>query len=160
MSLGPEQDWDVSVEYSVADMRIWALDEIRFVTGAPSRRLPGGAQSYVSSGGRRFHLSTRSRDETNDGWDIFWFGIMDRYWQPDEFFVLVCGIEFILVVPTNEWIPYQDRLPVSAPGTPRQSRQPHIHWRDEECLLREGRRGLNPLTLDVSQFVGAYHLLA
>ncbi len=138
-------------------MRRFALDRVRAATGKHATRMDGRTYSFVS--GTQFHLRTRQRDVQAGGWTRYWFGIRDHLWQPEDFFVLVCEFDFVLVVPVVEWLPYFDRFSVSSPGTPEQARQPHIYWKGTTYELREASRSVS-LTLDVGRWVDNFALLA
>lgn len=146
----------MSVE--VDNMRRFALTQIEAATGGPASRLE--KSQYRSAGGKAFQLRTRQRDQQAGGWIRYWFGIPDKYWRPENFFVLVCDLDFALVVPASEWLPHIDLFSTSRAGTPGQARQPHIYWRDREYRLKERLRDPHPLDLNVHHLVNRFDLLA
>lgn len=139
-------------------MRQFALAQIRSAVGAGAVRVRGAGETYSLPNGKRFHLRTRQRDEQRSGWIRYWFGIQDKNWQANEYFVLVCDLDFVLIVPVRDWLPYMSRFSISHPGTDRQARQPHIYWRDDRYELREAVRD-NPLVLDCNRWVNKFELL-
>lgn len=140
----------------VVAMRRRALDGVGVAAGGNATRRQ--SQTYRTPGGKEFHLRTRQRDEQDGGWARYWFGIRERLWRPEDYFVLVCGFDFVLVVPVSAWLPYMDRFSVSNAG-PEQARQPHIYWRNGTYELREASR-TDPLVLDVRPWVDNFAQLA
>ncbi len=143
---------------AVDGMRRFALDAIEAATEGPVSRLQR-SQSYRTATGRSFHLRTRQRDEQKGGWNRYWFEIRDECWQAGDFFVLVCDLDFVVVVPVAQWLPHMDRFSISKPGTSTQARQPHIYWRDGVYELREAVRD-NALVLDVRPWLNRFELRA
>ncbi len=140
----------------VAAMRRFGIEKMRAVTGEHPTR--GHGETYSLANGTEFHLRTRQRDVQGGGWIRYWFGIRDHLWRPEDFFVLVCEFDFVLVVPVVEWLPHFDRFSVSSPGTSQQARQPHIYWRGTSYELREASTSVS-LTLDVRRWVDNFALL-
>ena len=146
----------VSGREAVEDMRRLALEAIHRATGLWPVRTDG--QTYRLPNETKFHLRTRQRDEQAGGWVRYWFGIQEHLWRPADFFVLVCDLDFVLVVPVSEWLPHMEHFSISDPG-PGQSRQPHIYWRGSTYELREASRSV-PLTLDVRPWVDNLSVLS
>lgn len=139
-------------------MRRFALDAIETATGGSVRRYER-SQYYGTVADKFFHLRTRQRDEQDGGWIRYWFGIRDDWWQAEDFFVLVCDLDFVLVIPVSEWLPHMERFSASGRGTPSQARQPHIYWRDDVYELREKIRETYPLGLNVRRWLNRFDLL-
>lgn len=74
--------------------------------------------------------------------------------------MLVCDLDFVLVVPVAEWLPHIDRFSISKPGTSGQARQPHIYWRDKEYRLKERIRDPHPFDISVRHLVDRFDLLS
>src|SRR5439155_15344731 len=106
------------------DFRELALRRIRHAVGEdPVQEGPG--QTYRLSNGSRLYVRTMKRFPRGNGWYSYWFGLNESSWVAPDFFVLQCGLSGTLVVPVDDWLPYQERVPLAKAGT---ERQPQI-WR-------------------------------
>lgn len=150
-------DTDKTAEVSPrpSSMREAALRRIEDACGSPPDRTGGREQTYRTPNGRLFHLRTRAPDARRHGQQVFWFGIQERFWQPDHFFVLACGLEFCLVVPVEEWLPFHDDICLSMAQSASPAGQPHIYAEGSVVELREGQR-----VVDVRPWMDRFDLLA
>ena len=137
------------------EMRREALGRITTATGStPTLVGDHGTQVYRSPGGPRIYLRTSNATHLQGDHKKYWFGL-DVTWFDDHsaFFVLQCGVDFTLVVPVVEWIPFRDSLGHASNGT---KRQPHVHLDGAAIELREHQRGPNPFNLDLTPWVDTW----
>ena len=130
------------------EMRNAALERIATATGGkPNRVGRGNAQTYQVGDGPRIYLRTRARDERQGDHHVYWFGLRLACWDdPNAWFVLQCDLDFAIVVPVEDWLPYKDRIGSTETGD---QHQPHVHKEGNRIELRES----TGLVLDVKQWV-------
>jgi len=125
-----------------------AIDGITRAGGSPPGRSEGGnRQTYRCGNGPTIYLRTNRPDDLVGNHERYWFGLHLRCWEdPEAWFVLQCGLDFTLVVPVADWLPYIDEIGKSEEGD---QRQPHVHREGGRIELRES----SGLVLDVRQWV-------
>lgn len=126
----------------------WALREAADA-GSPLARVGTRGQTYRSRRGQPVHVRTMHRHDRGQGRYSYWFGLAEVLWTPGGVFMLVCDRDAILVIPSDELIPYRE-LVAMAKGT---HRQPNI-WRvDGRFELRASGQHI-----DVSAWVNRFDL--
>ncbi len=140
-------------------MRQEALSKIAKAVGrTPTRVGDHGAQIYRTGGGPLMYVRTSAPDWVSGDHSKYWFGLdTDWFDNPSSFFVFQCGIDFTLVVPVADWIPFRDRLGQASKG---KKRQPHVHREGGRIELREQMRSPSPFIKDLSPWVEAWNALA
>ena len=125
-----------------------AIDGITRAAGnRPERSEGGNRQTYRCGKGPVIYLRTNRPDDLVGDHQRYWFGLHLRCWEdPEAWFILQCGLEFTLVVPVADWLPYIDQIGQSEEGD---QRQPHVHREDSRIELRES----SGLILDVGRWV-------
>ena len=123
-----------------------ALAAIAAVTGDWPVQPDWRTKTFVTPTGTTVHLRTyagRSPD--------WFFGIMDRFWVPEEFFVFVCdGGPTMFCVPVRD-LPKRWVFPVDYNG----NRKLHIVKRRGRWVLRDPYP-----VFDLDPYLDAFHLLA
>ena len=124
------------------------IDGITQAAGIPPGKSEGGnRQTYRCGNGPTIYVRTNRADDLVGNHERYWFGLHLRCWEdPEAWFILQCGLEFTLVVPVADWLPYIDQIGQSEEGD---QRQPHVHREDSRIELRES----SGLILDVGRWV-------
>ena len=140
-------------------MREEAINKIDKAVGrTPTRVGKHGAQIYKADDGPLMYVRTSAPDWVSGDHFKYWFGLdTDWFDNPLSFFVFQCGIDFTLVVPVADWIPFRDRLGKASKG---KKRQPHVHLEGGRIQLREQMRSPSPFIKDLSPWVEAWNALA
>jgi len=148
-----------SLKVDKHQMREEAINKIDKAVGrTPTRVGKHGAQIYRADDGPLMYVRTSAPDWVSGDHFKYWFGLdTDWFDDPLSFFVFQCGIDFTLVVPVADWIPFRDRLGKASKG---KKRQPHVHLEGGRIQLREQMRSPSPFVKDLSPWFEAWNGLA
>ena len=124
-----------------------ALEAVEATTGFPPARVEPREKTFETCSGKRFYLRTYA-GRTPD----WFFGVKKEFWNPDEYFVLVCnGRPSNFVIPINDLLPLERRFPLDRGG----NRKLRVDRPQGEWAL------INPYPpLPIRKYLEAFHLLS
>lgn len=122
------------------EMRLHARQQIEEFTGETLQRVSGQPSQQCFRFGNKgplLHLHVNKpalrRDSSRR---VYFFGEAAEVWDDsDAFLVLQCGLDFTLLVPIADWLPYKDQMGVSRGGARINQ---HIHLFKELVEATDG----------------------